>query len=416
MEPVLPCVIVGAGQAGLATSRHLQRRGVDHIVLERGRVGESWRSQRWDSFRVNTPNWMNGLPDRRFDGEPDAFPTAAELVGHFEQYVSGFHLPVTTGVTVTSVERHGGRFAVHTDHPQMGTLVADTVVVASGAMHSPKIPEAASAFPGRIVQVHAADYRNPDSLPPGAVLVVGSGQSGCQIAEDLLSAGRPVFLCVSRVGRVPRRYRGRETLEWWRDMGLFATTLADLPDPMLRFAPPPQVSGVGRYGHTTSLQHLAGGGVVLLGRLRDVNGDRVTFDDSVAAGIRFGDTVSAEFKQAVDDHLSAAGLTPPPLEADPADEVCTDPASLAGPSELDLADEGITSVVWTTGFTADFSWIPSSARDDRGIPIHEGGVSPVPGLLFVGFPWLRTRTSGIIAGVDDDGSAIARAVLERLSA
>ena len=407
-----PVVVVGAGQAGVAISRQLQVRGIEHVVLERGRVGETWRTQRWESFRVNTPNWCNGLPGLDFPGEPHHFPSAAELFGYLERYAAEFQLPIHQGVAVTAVDRLEDGFAVQTDHPDFAAVQTRAVVLASGSQNRPRVPAAAVQLPETIVQIHAGAYRNPAALPPRAVLVVGSAQSGCQIAEDLLAAGRRVYLSVSKVGRAPRRYRGRDILEWFLDTGFFGMRPADLPDPALQFVPQPQVSGVGEYGHTVSLQDLARQGVTLVGRFEGVDDGALAFDDSVAECVRFSDTGSAEIKQLIDGYLARQGSTPPPLEPDPADEPCVDPEALAGPGTIDAGSVG--AVVWTTGFEGDFSWVHLPISDERGRAIHRDGIAPVPGVFFVGLPWLRTRSSGVLPGVGPDAIVIAAAVAEHL--
>jgi putative flavoprotein involved in K+ transport len=278
----LDSVVVGAGHAGLAVASFLQRDGRDFVVVERGRIGETWRSQRWDSFRLNTLNWMNLLPGQELDGAPrDGFSDRDGLVSAFERYAEERSLPVTTGVGVTAVERAdgGAGFVVHgmsDEGPQVWR--ARTLVVASGMQRVARLPAFGRELPRGVVQLHSAWYRSSRQLPPGAVVVVGSAQSGCQIAEDLLGAGRTVYLCASRVARVPRRYRGRDTFEWWTEFGFFDQSLADLQDPTMRLAAQPQVSGVGPRGHTVSLQQLARDGVHLLGRALGINEGRLQLD------------------------------------------------------------------------------------------------------------------------------------------
>jgi len=415
MKMPVDCVVVGAGQAGLGVSRRLQERGVDHLVLEQGRIGDTWRTQRWDSFRVNTPNWMNGLPGLDYDGDPDAFPSATELADSFERYAAKFQLPVRTGVTVTSVEEGSGGFEIGTDAPDLSVIPARSVVIASGPMRRARIPAVAGSFPPGVAQLHAGEYRNPEDLPAGAVLVVGTAQSGCQIAEDLLGAGRRVYLSCSSVTRVPRRYRGRDVTAWLSDIGFFDMRPADLPDPAMLRAAWPQVSGVGRRGHTVGLPRLSGLGAVLVGRLTGVSDGIVTFEDTVADAIRAADAGSAMIRGLVEAHIARTGMEAGPLESDPADEPCMDPEALRGPLDLDLAAAGVRSVVWCTGFDAGLSWIHLPVVDRDGAAIHDDGVSPVPGLFFVGLPWMRVRRSSIISGVDPDSAFIAEAVAAHLA-
>jgi putative flavoprotein involved in K+ transport len=274
-------VVIGAGQAGLAASYHLTARGLEHVVLERGRIGDTWRTQRWDSFALNTPGWRSHLraddPDRRPDD--DAFLTALGFVGRLETFAARHRLPVREGVTVTGVtaaERAGDGFTIATagaDGPD--ELRARNIIVASGILNVPRLPPIAAELPVGLPQVTAADYRSPAGLPTGAVLVVGGAQTGVQLAEDLVAAGLRTFLCTSSVGRIPRRYRGRDIFAWLGDAGFFEQTPDQLPDPAMLRWPQPQVSGVGPLGRTVSLQSLAAQGVTLLGRPVTIDGDTI---------------------------------------------------------------------------------------------------------------------------------------------
>jgi putative flavoprotein involved in K+ transport len=422
---ILGAVVVGAGQAGLATSYHLARLGIEHVVLERGRIGETWLSQRWDTFALNTPGWRSHLreddPDRRADD--DAFLSAPGFVDRLETVVRRHDIRVTTGTEVTAVApagRAGEGFVVSVRGTADGAelratdeLRARSVVVASGIQNVPRIPRIATELPAGLSQVATADYRNPAQLPPGAVLVVGGAQSGVQIAEDLVAGGRTVYLCTSKVGRSPRRHRGRDIFAWLGEAGWLDQTPEQLPDPqMIRWAQP-QVSGVGPLGHTVSLQSLAALGVGLLGRPTSVKGQRLLLDDSLGANIAFGDRVSAELKGIADRFIGASGVEPPPVEPDPADEPHPDPSAVHSPAHLDLEAAGIASVVWATGFRGAFGYLPGAALDERGVPAHARGVGFMPGVFVVGFPWLTKRRSGIIPGVDEDAARIARLVAER---
>lgn len=416
---LLDSVIVGAGQAGLGTSYYLHRDRRQHIVFERGRIGETWLSQRWDSFQLNSPNFMNVLPGLAYEGpESIGFWRRDELVQYFQRYVEFFHLPVRTGVTVISVERTKDEkhFIVKTriEGQAEDSVVSRSVVVASGIQQTPKIPAMRSRIPHNITQLHTAQYRSASVLPPGAVVVVGSGQSGCQIAEELVSVGRSVYLCTSKVGRSPRRYRGRDLLEWWVDMKRYDVTLASLEDKSVSRAPQPLISGLGRSGHTISLQHLARQGAVILGRLLEVDSGTLIVSDEAAAHVRYGDDFSQQLKDEIDHYIEKAGLVAPPLEDDPAD--APDPqAECASPLlRLNLREAKVSTVIWATGFTADFSWIHLPVLDAEGKPIHQRGVSPIPGLYFIGFPWLSTRKSGIIYGIEEDARYIAGAISEQL--
>lgn len=389
-------------------------------MLERGGVAETWRSQRWDSFHSNTPRWMTVLPGAQLgDARRDGFAGRDELVEAFEGYARRRALPIHTGIAVTSVQRaatgNGFLVGARTRAGESRTWEARTVVVASGIQRIPRFPGFNRALPPGVASLHSSGYRNPSRLPPGSAVVVGGGQSGSQIAEDLLGAGRTVYLCASRVARVPRRYRGRDILEWWVDAGEFDATVRELDDPALRFAPQPQVSGVGHRGHTISLQHLARAGVRLLGRAIGVNEGLLQLDSRLGEYVRFADEQSDKFRREVDAYIERAGLAAPEPEEDSADAPVPDLWSLTGPADLDLREAGIGCVIWCTGFMADFSWLRVPVLDERGLPVHEDGVSAVPGLYFLGFPWLRSRKSGIIFGIAEDAAFIAGAIGRHLA-
>ncbi len=416
----LDSVVIGAGQAGLGISKLLQQAGCKHVVFERGRIGESWLAQRWHSFKLNTPNFMNALPGLPYDGpEPDAFSGCEELVRYFQRYVEHFQLPLRTGVTVVSVGWDGSkdRFIVKTRTDGQGeeSVLSRAVVVASGIQRNPKFPPMRTRVPNDIVQLHTADYRSVDALPPGAVLVVGSGQSGCQIAEELLSAGRTVYLCTSKVGRAPRRYRGRDLLEWWADMNFLEVTLANLPDKSISRAPQPLISGLGRHGHTISLQDLARQGAVILGRALDLEADTLVLSDEAASNVRFADAFSKQKKDEIDAYLERARIPPPPLEDDPADTPDPEARCISPLRRVNLREARVSAVVWATGFTPDFSWIDLPVADAEGTPIHQRGVSQVRGLYFIGLPWLSSRGSGIIYGIEPDAQYIAGEIVRLLT-
>jgi putative flavoprotein involved in K+ transport len=417
---MLDTVIVGGGQAGLGVSYFLQKNGHKQILFERGRIGESWLSQRWDSFRLNTSNLRNSLPGLPYDGpEADGFSGTDQLVDYFQRYVDRFQLPVRTGVSVVSVERaddhEGFLVKTRTDDGHEEPVSSHSVVIASGIQRVPKIPALHTKLPAAITQLHTADYRNPQGLPPGAVVLVGSGQSGCQITEDLLAAGRTVYLCTSKVGRVPRRYRGRDLVEWWVDMKFWDVTYASLQDKSISRAAQPQISGIGRYGHTVSLQQLASQGVVILGRLLDIDSGTLILGDEAAAHVHFADEFSQRVKNDIDAYLERMNITPPPLEDDPADAADPQARCVSLLRQLNLRESNVSTVIWATGFTGDFSWIHLPVFDDQNRPIHERGVSAERGLYFVGFPWLNSRKSGIIYGAEEDAKFIANALREQLA-
>lgn len=396
--------VVGAGQAGLTISYLLTQAGIEHLVLERGRVGESWRSQRWDSFFLNTPSWFSGLLGKELlPDDPKGFGSREQLVDYFERYVDEFGLPVRQHTVVTGLDRlASGEYEVSTES---SPIRAKAVVVASGSMSRPRLPDMAQHLPKDIVSLSSGTYRNPDGLPGGAVLVVGSAQSGCQIVEELLRAGREVYLCASRVGRAPRTYRGRDIFEWWRDMGFVEQRPEDLDDPAMQYMAQPQVSGTGG-GHTVSLQSLARDGAVLLGRAEGVEGSLLKLGDNLLECIAFGDFLSGSIKKRVDEYIERAGIVAEPPSPDPGEPPLPDLNGSDTRTTLDLREKGITSVIWCTGFDADWSWIHVDVFDDRGEPNHRAGVTDSPGLYVVGFPWLTKRKSGVLYGVAEDAERI----------
>jgi putative flavoprotein involved in K+ transport len=410
MEERHETVIVGGGHAGLAMSHQLSRRGRAHVVLERGRVAERWRSERWDSLHFQFPNWSLALPGQPYDGpQPDGFSSRDEVVAFIERYCVATAAPVRTGVRVDAIRLgpDADGFRLETSH---GIVVASNVVVATGPYQEPVIPAPASALPPRIAQAHSSAYRNPAGLPPGAVLVVGSGASGCQIVEDLLAAGRRVFLSVGRHRRFPRRYRGRDMFWWMEQMGALDQTLEERPD--ARERPNPLVTGVGG-GHEINLRFYAARGVVLLGHVEAIEGSRLRLADDLDAQLARGDEGVAVFTRAVDAHVERAGLSAPeePAPAPPP------PAPTAAPIRaLDLDAESVTSVIWATGFRRDFGWIHLPVLDERGEPIHRRGVTSCPGLYFLGLPWLHTLKSSVLCGVGRDADHLAECIASRAAA
>ena len=402
---MLDAVVIGAGHAGLVASHRLRAAGLEHVVLERGAVGESWRTQRWDSFVLNTATRMNGLPGGALDGaDPDGFEGRDAWVARLEAYVREQGLPVRTHTTVTAVARDERGFVVAA--AGAAPIRARHLIVASGMVTAPKVPPLAADLDGRLASLTTGAYRRPEQLAPGGVLVVGSAQSGCQIAEELLDAGRDVYLATGTVGRLPRRLRGRDSLLWLTETGWFDQRPSDLPDPAIMRAAQPMISGVGKRGHTVSLQSLAARGATLLGRLVGASGTRLRFAPDLAEHLRWADDWSRRIRAHVDEHIARSGLTAPSSESDPADEPC-DPGAFHAPDELDLADRGITTVIFTTGFRADLSWLRvPGAVDDRGAPIQDEGRARIDGLWFLGWAWLRHRKSGIIWGAAEDSAHV----------
>ncbi|MCH7663646.1 MAG: NAD(P)-binding domain-containing protein, partial [Chloroflexi bacterium] len=397
MTTILDAVVVGAGQAGIGMSYLLKQKGFSHIVFERERIGETWRSQRWDSFAVNTPNWSNALPGSPYDGEqPDGFWLRDEMVDYLQHYVDRFALPVQTGITVTSVDQDGKNFLVRTENGsgESTETTARNVVVASGIMQRPKIPALSQAVPEDILQLHTGTYHNPDALPDGAVVIVGGGQSGCQIAEDLVGTGHEIYLCSSKVGRAPRRYRGQELMYWFEEMGFWSVKATELEDLAVIHAAQPLISGVGRYGHSVSLQYLAQQGVKVVGRLVEVKDGVLRFDESARENVFFGDAFAERLLAEIDEYIESQGLNPAPNEHDPADLPDPQAASVTDIEQLSLSKAGVSTIIWATGFTANFDWLHLPVLDSHGMPVHELGTAPVEGIYFLGFPWLSSRKSG----------------------
>jgi len=396
MTETVDTLIVGAGQAGLALSRLLAERGRDHLVVERGRVAERWRSERWDSFRLLTPSWLTRLPGHAYRGpEPDGFLARDEVVAFFEGYARSFAPPLRTGVTVLDARRAGGRWQVATDR---GTLRSRVLVAATGGLGHPVVPAGlATALPASLAQLHSSRYRRPDALPDGDVLVVGAGPSGQQIARELAAAGRRVHLAVGRHRVLPRRYRGRDAYTWLDELGLLT---APAPEPRPRRRPAPGVVLAGGAGDL-DLRILAARGVVLHGRLVGVAAGRAVFADDLAASLRGAEANAARFRAHVDALLHQRG-GPPPREPAP----WSAPRwALQPPRTLDLAQVGC--VIWATGFRPAFPWLPDAALGPDGEPRHTRGVGVLPGLAFLGLRWQRHRTSHQIAGVGSDAAHLA---------
>jgi putative flavoprotein involved in K+ transport len=386
---MIDCVVVGGGPAGLAASGALTEAGVDHLVLERGRVGQTWRDQRWDSFRLNTPGWMNQLLGEH---ARDAYLTAPELVERLEALAA--RAPVREQTGVTQLRPAGDRFVLHTTD---GELRARAVVVASGGENVASLPPAARDLPARIAQCHVADYRSPAALPAGTVLVVGSAQSGCQVAEDLLSAGRRVILATSQVGRLPTPYRGRDAVEWLAEAGFFDQRPEDLPDPSAVHQRQPIVASGGR---GLGLPHLARSGATLVGQLVEVSGEQLRFGRTAAANVAAGEAFATRVRELIDGIIQRRGITAPPAEPDDAGP---QPDS---PELLDLRADDVSTVVWCTGFTGGFSWLDADLRRDTA--------APVPGLWYLGLRWLPRRASSILYGMPGDAAAVAKAVRAHL--
>ena len=397
-------VVIGAGQAGLSASYHLTQHGIGHVVLERGKVGETWRSERWDGFVLNTPNWTLDLPGFPYAGpEPDAFAPRVEVIGYFEGYAASFSAPVREGAEVTHVGRDRDGFRVDAGGDP---LAARSVIVAAGSYQRPTPAPLGRHLSEQVFQLHTRDYRRPEQLPDGGVLVVGSGQSGCQIADELVDAGRRVVLSVGRCPWFPRVYRGRELMHWLVETGRVNETRESLPSPAARLACNPPVSG-NDGGHDCNPRWLARRGVDLVGRVDGIDGHVVRFADGLEASLAAGDEFLVDFRRRVDQYVASAALDVP--EPEPVEP----PLPAPHVPELDLRAAGVTTVMWANGFRPDHSWIEGVETDEQGWPLHERGVSPVDGLYFVGLHWLYRRKSALLIGVGEDAEHVVSQLAKR---
>lgn len=399
-------IIVGGGQAGLATSYHLQQQGREHLLFEQSdQVAKAWR-ERWDSFTLITPNWMVRLPGAEYrEDHPDSFMVRDDVIDYFRKYVEGFDLPIEYGIEVTSVESTEAGYLVRTNK---GEFEAANVVMATGAFQEPKIPPFSKELSSEIQQMHSSEYRNPEELPDGAVLVVGSAQSGCQIAEELYQSGRKVYLSVGRSGRLPRRYRGKDVTRWMDELGFGERTVDQLPSPKAKFAG--SVHGTGKDGgHTINLHQFARDGVVLLGHIQSVYRDRVVLAPDLNESLANADKVEADIVKMIDGYIEK---NDPDLPLEVLPEL-RDGFEAEVILELDLTASGVTSVIWATGYAFDFSLVRLPAFDEDGYPVQKRGVTEYPGLYFIGLPFLHTNQSGLLAGVGADAAHVTKHIDSR---
>jgi putative flavoprotein involved in K+ transport len=408
-------VIVGGGQAGLALSHELRRAGREHFVLERGRTVERWRSERWDSLTLLSPNWMTRLPGKHYDGpDPNGFMARGEVVNFFLNYARGFRAPVYEGVNVLSVDREErGRYVVLTDR---GTWHANNVVVATGMFQRPRMPAWSRNVPGEVQQLHSSRYRAPGLLPPGAVLVVGSGASGFQIAEELNHRGRQVFFSVGRHERPPRRYRGKDTMSWLDQMGIFDQVTASPTDhwqqssgaPPAMVPPSPALTGVGG-GHDLNPHQLATNGVVLLGRVAGIDSGVLRIAADLQQSLSAGDAGYAGWRERMESYIQANHISAP--EEPPVTNYPMSPAEASPIERLDLRAHGVSSVVWATGFQTDFTWIHAPVFQSDGRPRHFRGVTTEPGLYFLRIAPFYKRRATLIDGLEEDAGYVAEHIL-----
>lgn len=401
-------MVIGGGQAGLAISYYLTRAGRDHLILEKERIAKAWRDERWDSFTLVTPNWMLRLPGMEYHGDdPDGFADRDAVVEYVLGFAQSIDPPVIEGVEVTAVETAVGSKGLLVGSTG-GEYEASNVVVATGTYQRPSILPFASRLAANVWQIHSSEYRNPERLPPGAVLVVGSGQSGAQIAEELLEHGRDVYLSTGRAGRGPRRYRGKDAARWAQLMGSLDRTVDELPSPAHRFKADSHVSGK-RGGRTLNLHRFSRDGMRLLGHMRGAEGARVFFAPDLQENLAAADRAARVFKQSVDQFIEREGLDAPEHDEPELRDGYEAPII----TELDLHSAGVSTIVWATGYTFDFSWVRFPVFDDFGYPIQWRGVTAQPGLYFLGLVWLHTAKSGLLAGVGEDAAHVAEHIESR---
>ena len=394
-------VVIGGGQAGLSISWHLTQRGIDHVVLERDSIAHEWRDSRWDNFTLVTPNWQCALPGYGYAGDdPDGFMNRQQTYDFVRGYADTFPAPVREGVTVTSVHQSGeSGFDIDTTQ---GPLHARQVVVATGGYHTPVVPRFAERLPASIEQIHSSQYRSAATLPDGEVLVVGNGQSGAQIAEDLMLAGRTVHLVTGGAPRVARFYRGRDCVAWLHDMGTYDVSIADHPGGLAKRENTNHYVTGRDGGRDIDLRAFALKGMKLYGRLLEVMDGSLQFAPTLASSLDAADAVADSIKDSIDAHIERTGIDAPTEDRyvppwRPEQETTT----------LDLASSNITSVVWSIGFRTDYRWLHAGVFDGEGHPCHNRGDTAVPGLFFLGLPWQHTWGSGRFAGVARDAEYLA---------
>jgi len=393
-------IVVGGGQAGLSVSWHLKQAGRDHIVLDRGQVGDTWRN-RWDSFCLVTPNHLCRLPGFPYDGDqPHGFMKRDEIVRYIERYAASFDPPYHSGVEVLKISTADGPYQFELT-TSVGVLRAENLIVTVGTHQHPNNPVWGEDLPAGLTELHTRDYRNPAQLPDGAVFIVGSGQSGCQVAEDLRLAGREVHLAVGSAGRVPRSYRGRDILDWDIATGYMTMPVNEHPKgTAIRFNPHPHMSGRDG-GYTINLRQMALEGVQLHGKVLGVENSCLRLSDDLVETLDSVDDSCRTQMEAIDKFIEDNGLDLPPEEI-PAIDWQPDPE----PPLLDLGEAGISTLIYATGFHFDFGWIDLPVFDERGYPRYRRGITEIPGLYFCGLHWMQTQGSGLFYGVGEDAKFV----------
>ncbi|OAI20678.1 MULTISPECIES: MSMEG_0569 family flavin-dependent oxidoreductase [Methylomonas] len=402
-------IIVGGGQAGLSVSYKLQQHGINHIIFEKNRIGHAWRNDRWDSFCLVTPNWQCQLPDFPYQGDdPQGFMLKDEIVAYVEAFAKKVNPPIMEGVAVNRVWRgEQGQLHVSTS---AGEFSADHVVVATGGYDIPIVPDYAHSLPKHITQIHSINYRNPAQLPAGEVLVVGSGQSGVQLMEDLHLAGRKVHLAVGSAPRSPRMYRGRETTEWLFDLGFYQLTIDRHPlGDEAKHKTNHYLTGRSG-GHEIDLRKFALEGVKLYGSIANINGSNLEFLPDLTKNLDDADEIYVNIRNDIDRYIAEHNIDAP---VEPPFRKVWEPEF--DPTRIDADAENITSVIWAIGFRPNYRWIELPAFDGRSFPQYDRGVSNVEGLYFIGLPWLHTWGSGRFLGIADDADYLAGIIQSKLA-
>jgi len=408
MREQIDTVVIGGGQAGLTASYYLTEEGREHVVLEKDQPGERWRSKKWDSFTLVTPNRQLRLPGLEYEGDdPHGFATRDEVVQYIDDFVASFDPPLRLGVEAKAVEGapSGNGLRIETD---AGTLEASNVVIATGTFQRPRIPAFSQGISPRVTQLHSSLYRNPERLPSGAVLVVGSGQSGCQITEELYESGRKVYQSTGKAGRAPRRYRGKDFTWWLDNMGFVDKTVDQLDSPAERFDPNPAVTGKDG-GHTLNLHQFALDGVTLLGHLEDGAGSKVRLADDLHKNLKAADKTAAQMKKGIDTFIEKSGIDAP-QDDEPELSAGYDAEAI---TELDLDAEDVGTIIWAAGYDFDFDLVKLPIFDEFGYPVQDRGVTRVPGLYFLGLHWMYTVKSGLFVGIADDAAHVVEHIAGR---
>ncbi len=405
-----PVVIVGGGQAGLAVSYCLKQKNIEHIVFEKNKIASAWASKRWDTFCLVTPNWQCTLPGFPYAGDdPDGFMHRDDIVKYVEAYAESFQPNIKEGVsvekiTLASSDRQYRDYQYQVD-TSIGSYSASQVVVAIGGYHQPKYPRMAERLPSEIVQIHSSEYKNSAALPEGAVLVVGTGQSGCQIAEDLHIAGRQVHLCVGGAPRSPREYRGKDVVDWLDQLGYYDIPIDEHPQKeTVRTKTNHYVTGRGG-GREIDLRQFATEGMQLYGRLGEIQGSHLSLKDDLQQNLDQADDVAESIKRTIDTYIEKNKIEAP-VEA-PYKPVWQPQNT---PLSVNLKAENIKTVIWAIGYHMDFRWIDVPVFDGQGYPTHERGVTTREGIYFIGLPWLYTWGSGRFSGVARDAEYLAERI------